>query len=69
MRKIEVSSTTFHGTVVDGGWIARVPTISVGRGDPRFQEMIAGLMRLGAPPSRAEEEAIASVQGLFEGSS
>ena len=68
MRTLEVSPTKYYEIQIEGGWTARVPTISISRSDARFQELVTSLVRLGAPPSRAEEEAILSCQGLFEGS-
>lgn len=67
MRRLEVSDTTFHGTFVEGGWKTTVPTISVARSDERFQDIVASLRRVGATPAKAEEVAIESVQGLFDG--
>lgn len=68
MIKVEVSPTKYYEIQLEGGWMARVPTISIARGDARFQEIVTSLVRLGAPPRRAEEEAIASCQDLFTGS-
>ena len=68
MRELEVSPTTFYEISLDGGWKARVPSITIRRDDPRFLELVGALARLGMPPAQTEAHAISSCQGLFEGS-
>lgn len=67
-RKVVVSRTKFGKTIVPGGWIAHVPTISIARDDARLARLSASLMRMGASPMKAEEVAREACQDLFTGS-
>lgn len=68
MEEIEVSRTKRGKIVVEGGWIATVPSISVSREDPRFRLLVNDLMRAGAGSALvAERVATESVRALFRG--
>lgn len=68
MRRVEVSPTKAGDIMVEGGWMARVPTITVPREDERFREMMKHLARLGMPPARVEPFTLEMCRDLFVGS-